>query len=307
MFNGAQRDILMAMSELPATAATPEGFLLSRDREGNALTSSPKDETRLQYIISAVDGLMDRCEDTTSAGPGGLGPIAPGRDGAADHTGSHHVIQTRRTIRARTTKSVPSVESLLDNKWPADRLKSSYEEDINECDGSTTEESNIGDVQSEDTEGIQDLACASPDGRRSSHLVESTLASDHHIRTALKDLILRLLYFLVTEEFKDGQSKLTLLVYFSGVLSLISDGISFQRPQNYTRNLSALIYYSCLIIVKVLLPRTSHNYVGYPARPRHRQLKKLNAVRQEKMCLASLVMLYSMYNRVVRTYVQEEK
>ncbi|KAK6221466.1 hypothetical protein QIS74_04759 [Colletotrichum tabaci] len=282
MFDGARRDILVAMSELPATAATAEGFPLGRDGEGNALTSSPEDEARLRRIISAVDGLMDRCEDTvrhtdvsmrcwlqssephrpykapfeltgrlsttrryrrslkrllcfcirlwrlplgprlsqcqrtltvgqsralralwsddiwTSVGPGGPGPIAPHRDGAADHT------------------------------------ESSYEEDMNECDGSTTEESDAEDVQSEDAEGIQDLACASPDGRRSSHPVgdelqaggdnaasqESTPASDHHIRTALGDLILRLLYFLVTEEFENGQSKSTLLVYFSGVLGL---------------------------------------------------------------------------------------
>ncbi|GKT46335.1 uncharacterized protein ColSpa_06516 [Colletotrichum spaethianum] len=47
MFDGARRDILVAMSELLATAATAEGFPLGRDGEGNALTSSLEDEACL--------------------------------------------------------------------------------------------------------------------------------------------------------------------------------------------------------------------------------------------------------------------
>ncbi|KAF6805085.1 hypothetical protein CPLU01_16012 [Colletotrichum plurivorum] len=115
---------------------------------------------------------------------------------------------------------------------------------------------------------------------------DSSLAG-HYFSTALEDLTLRLLYFLMTEEFEDGQSKSTLLVYFSGVLGLTSDGSGFRRPGNYTANLSAFIYCARLVVVEVLLPQTSHDYVGYPARPRHGQLDILNRVRQETMCLAS--------------------
>ncbi|TQN64268.1 hypothetical protein CSHISOI_11261 [Colletotrichum shisoi] len=75
------------------------------------------------------------------------------------------------------------------------------------------------------------------------------------------DLTLRLLYFLMTEEFEDGQSKSTLLVYFGGVLGLTSDRSGFRRPGNYTANLSAFIYCARLVVIKVLLPRTSHDYV----------------------------------------------
>ncbi|KAK2035686.1 hypothetical protein LZ31DRAFT_625511 [Colletotrichum somersetense] len=39
--------------------------------------------------------------------------------------------------------------------------------------------------------------------------------------------------------------------------------------------------------MEVLLPQTSHDYVGYPARPRHRQLDILNWVCRESICLAS--------------------
>ena len=40
----------------------------------------------------------------------------------------------------------------------------------------------------------------------------------------LEDLMLRFGYFLVTEEYKDGNSSSTLLVYFSGILGISIDG-----------------------------------------------------------------------------------
>ncbi|KAF6807511.1 hypothetical protein CPLU01_15788, partial [Colletotrichum plurivorum] len=67
-FEGARRDILAAMAELPASAGaaatSSTGFHLSQDGEGNQLSSPPGDEARLRYIVSAVDELLDRCEDT---------------------------------------------------------------------------------------------------------------------------------------------------------------------------------------------------------------------------------------------------
>ncbi|KAJ0333793.1 hypothetical protein KNSL1_013725 [Colletotrichum chrysophilum] len=108
-----------------------------------------------------------------------------------------------------------------------------------------------------------------------------------YFSSALEDLTLRLLYFLVTEDFKDGQSKSTLLVYFGGVLGLTSDGSGFRRPGNYTVSLSAFIYCARLVVVEVLLPRTSYDYVSYLARPRSGQLDILNRVRRETICLGS--------------------
>jgi hypothetical protein len=63
---------------------------------------------------------------------------------------------------------------------------------------------------------------------------------------ALEDLMLQLGYFLVTEEHEDGRSSSTLLVYFSGDLRTSNDGLTFERPSNYTTKLSALIYCSRL-------------------------------------------------------------
>lgn len=89
--------------------------------------------------------------------------------------------------------------------------------------------------------------------------IDSSLHNDHTSRLreedaeglksrrfegALEDLKLRFRYFLVTEEYKDGRSALTLLVYFSGVLGILIDGLTFKRPSNYTLKLSGLIYCS---------------------------------------------------------------
>ncbi|KAF1963938.1 hypothetical protein BU23DRAFT_438212, partial [Bimuria novae-zelandiae CBS 107.79] len=67
------------------------------------------------------------------------------------------------------------------------------------------------------------------------------------------DLMLRFGYFLVTKEYEDSNSSSTLFVYFSGILGISINGSTFERPSNYTLKLSALIYYSQLLIIKSTL------------------------------------------------------
>ncbi|OLN81181.1 hypothetical protein CCHL11_10360 [Colletotrichum chlorophyti] len=165
--------------------------------------------------------------------------------------------------RARSTPSTKgSSKDLYDDE----------DEDDNGSVIDTDDDSEFEDLLSEDSERPQDY---------------SRSPSDVYCSSALEDLVLRLLFFLMTEEFEDGQSKSALLVYFTGVLGLTPDGSGFRRPGNFTKKLSAFIYCARLVVVEVLLPRTGHDYVGYPARPRHGQLDKLSLVRREKMCLAS--------------------
>ncbi|KXH35058.1 hypothetical protein CSAL01_11075 [Colletotrichum salicis] len=104
-----------------------------------------------------------------------------------------------------------------DHNRQADRPGCSHE-DLNDEDGSTSDdESEWNDLQSEGLEGLQDpghdVSSGSP-----------RLAEDGQLLYAgnptLQGLTLRLLDFLVTEEFEDGQAKSTLLIYFSGVLGL---------------------------------------------------------------------------------------
>jgi len=79
----------------------------------------------------------------------------------------------------------------------------------------------------------------------------------------------------------------TLLVYFSGILGVSTDGSTFKRPRNYTPKLSGLIYCIRLIVLESILPRFAHSFIGWEARPRHGQLDLLNHVRTRKMCLGS--------------------
>ncbi|KAK1973192.1 hypothetical protein LZ30DRAFT_775993 [Colletotrichum cereale] len=61
MFDGTRRDFLVRMSELPAVGADVRNPNAEDDMP---YVSTAEDEARLQRIVSAVDGVFDRCEDT---------------------------------------------------------------------------------------------------------------------------------------------------------------------------------------------------------------------------------------------------
>ncbi|RKK24090.1 hypothetical protein BFJ66_g16878 [Fusarium oxysporum f. sp. cepae] len=99
------------------------------------------------------------------------------------------------------------------------------------------------------------------------------------------DALLRFCYEMAIEQFDDGKSSSTLLVYFSAVRGISGlEGNKFMRPSQYTPILSRLIYCTRLVFLEAILPRRAHQYTGFPARPRYGQLAALNAVRAEKMC-----------------------
>jgi hypothetical protein len=79
---------------------------------------------------------------------------------------------------------------------------------------------------------------------------------------ALSDLMLRFAQFLATEEYEDRNSSSTLLIYFSGVLGMSADGLTFERALNYTSKLSGLIYCNRLLAIKSTLPRFAHQYIS---------------------------------------------
>jgi hypothetical protein len=107
------------------------------------------------------------------------------------------------------------------------------------------------------------------------------------LEAALEDLMLRFGNFLATEEYEDSKPPPTLLVYFNGILGILIDDSTFERPSNYTSKLSALIYCSRLLIIESTLSHFVHQYIGWPARRRYNQLEQLNRVHRAKMCLGS--------------------
>lgn len=100
----------------------------------------------------------------------------------------------------------------------------------------------------------------------------------------LADLIGKLSVFFCTEEYTDSRSSSAMLVYFSGVLGFSPCGSTFERPQNYTPKLSALIYCVRLCLLEATLPRFGHPSIGWRARASHGNLKRLNQVRERSMC-----------------------
>ncbi|KAI8410918.1 hypothetical protein FOFC_07512, partial [Fusarium oxysporum] len=103
------------------------------------------------------------------------------------------------------------------------------------------------------------------------------------------DAVLRFCYQMATEDFEDGMSSSTLLVYFSAVRGLSSqEGNGYLRPARYTPILSRLIYCTRLIFLEAILPRRAHPHAGFAARPRYGQLAALNAIRVNHMCDGTL-------------------
>jgi hypothetical protein len=94
---------------------------------------------------------------------------------------------------------------------------------------------------------------------------------------------------MATEDFADGNSKSTMLVYFSATCGLTSlMGADFLRPAQFTSILSSLIYCTRLLIMESVLPRFSHDYIGLLQRPQYGQLDILNDIRKNKMCDGTL-------------------
>jgi hypothetical protein len=99
------------------------------------------------------------------------------------------------------------------------------------------------------------------------------------------DAVLRFCFEMVTEDFEDGKSSSTLLVYFSAARGLSKEeGHECLRPARYIPILSRLIYCTRLVFLEAILPRRAHPYAGFAARPRYGQLAALNTVLVDRMC-----------------------
>jgi hypothetical protein len=97
---------------------------------------------------------------------------------------------------------------------------------------------------------------------------ESVLGRSHEseagatVPERMADMIGELSFSMCCEEFIDGQSSTTMLVYFYGVLGISPDGSTFDRPRNYTPKLSAMIHSARLICLEAVLPRDPHVHIN---------------------------------------------
>lgn len=212
--------------------------------------------------------------------PKGISPVHPNR----------HPL---RSMRGRGSSRSP----VLTGGLQADsNHSSSTDESENEsgedCDDSHMDQTSDTDYDDEDEEGREEelLLLAAEDEERarstSEHVEEEVHNRIHGVKNdALADAVGRISAFLCTEEFIDNRSSSTLLVYFSGLISFPYPGDTFERPNNYTPRLSALIYCARLCLLEMSIPRYAHPLIGWEARPPRGSLDMLNKVRERFMCL----------------------
>jgi hypothetical protein len=104
----------------------------------------------------------------------------------------------------------------------------------------------------------------------------------------LAELVLKLSVFLVTEEYCDGSPAACVIVYFSGILGMTSDGSAYRLIRNYTSNLAALVYFHRLVFLEWALPYREYSHLGWPRRLSNHHLSRLKRIRQRYTCYGCL-------------------
>jgi hypothetical protein len=103
----------------------------------------------------------------------------------------------------------------------------------------------------------------------------------------LRDAVAKFCAFVCTEPFHDGRSATTIIVYFASVLGIGRDGVTYERPRNYTSKLSAIIHCARLCLLEATLPRYPHRNLNWGPRPGLGQDKLLNQMREAFLCQGS--------------------
>jgi hypothetical protein len=113
--------------------------------------------------------------------------------------------------------------------------------------------------------------------------LHKTDISAKRARDRISELIFRFRVFSAAEEFTDGQTHSSLLVYYAGILGLSADGRTFWRAKDYTPKLSGLIYIQRLLFLEAALPRKAYENITIGRRAQRAHLERLNEVRMRYM------------------------
>jgi hypothetical protein len=115
---------------------------------------------------------------------------------------------------------------------------------------------------------------------------ESFIARAAASPDALLESVAKLSSFLFTESF-NRRAESTAVVFFARILSISTDGGTFERPLNYTPKLSALVYCARLCLLESTLPRFAYVRNCWKPRPRTGLDILLNKVRDAHFCYGS--------------------
>jgi hypothetical protein len=173
-----------------------------------------------------------------------------------------------------TTNSTQTCETLLE---PQEVNEASSYDTSEEEDASTY--SDVYDHESGFSE-FEDIECLN---RKDRFFLQNECPSQTG-DSKITEGVGRFSEFLCKEKFVDGKSSSALLVYFSGVLGICADGCTFERPNNYTPKLSALVYCARLSILEASVPRYAHPLLGWDARPSVDYVRLFNHTRRRYLC-----------------------
>jgi len=196
---------------------------------------------------------------------------------------------SKKTMTARNDQQISEDSSYNDDESENDYLEEEMSDDGEQSEDEDKMFHNTREVPP-DTRNSAEGATEQPHGRQRLYQTDSQSYDHGSSETTdgvFADLVLQLLQFLATEECEDGRPSSTLLIYFASVVGISSDGLTFERPSNYTPKLSGLIHCIRLVLLETTLPRFPHPMLGWDVRPRRGQLEVLNSVRLEKMCFGS--------------------
>jgi len=164
--------------------------------------------------------------------------------------------------------------------------------DSDESDDEYIHLSDIGSVEgspatqlSRHVDFDEDGAVSQPqNGRRTVTTSSAAIPPPNDI---LLDSVAGLCAFICKEPFHDGKSATTIMVYFAGVLGTGQDGVTFERPRNYTSKLSAIVHSARLCLLEATLPRIPHSNLNWGPRPSLGQDIVMNQMREAFLCQGS--------------------
>ena len=345
-FGWGRRDILLALTQLPSRWTQQHGYLLG-EVDGREHWSSAEDEQRIQCVLTLVDVVFDRCEETVRRTGRPILCRLRSRDPVKAHRLPFQLVlrASSRNKYRRFWKRLlalalryvhiprhvadsilcvpftPTQWTLIGDLWNLpwqsldglDTLAAGVDDNSVDSDDAAHEEidTNVGsgdrgaydeaeaDVvedtedseESYDTdEGVSDDEWDSMEENHSDPF-DVSRPSSSQLRRQMSELIFQLSVSWCCDEFLDGQPLSSTLMYFSGIVGFTPNGQGFQQPRQYTPTISALIHLQMLLLLEYALPSRPYRNLGWPARPAQNHLARLEAVRQQYMCMGCLTPL----------------
>jgi Orsellinic acid/F9775 biosynthesis cluster protein D len=112
---------------------------------------------------------------------------------------------------------------------------------------------------------------------------EDSTADQTELAEELLEYLFGLTVSLCTQTPINGQPSSTILIYASGILGFSSASNAFLPARSYTSYLSGLIYIQRLVFLELALPLRRYIKLGIPQRPRVKQVRQLEPIRQSYM------------------------